>query len=357
MNRELRTLAAAALLALLAVPAAAGTVAIPANKDSTLHSENGTLANGAGDYFFTGVTALGAKRRALILFDVANSIPAGSTIVSAALVLNMSQTAASAVDVKLHRVLASWGEGASNPTGQEGAGAAAQPGDATWTARFFPGTPWTTPGGDYVATPSAVHSVDQGPGDTWNSLGMANDVQGWLNAPSSNFGWIVIGDETQIITAKRFDSRTNPTPANRPVLIVDFTPPLVPANYCTATANSTGFPGQLSALNAPSLANGMLQLAASQLPPNTNCSFFFGTERTETPLGNGNLCVAGSMYRLGTSTASPGGVATRNALYGLLPVSVITPGSTWCFQAQYRNVAAGGAGFNQTNGLAVTFGF
>ncbi|MBK7877083.1 MAG: DNRLRE domain-containing protein [Planctomycetes bacterium] len=347
--------AAFTLLTLLAAPAAAGTITLAPVQDSTLHSENGNLANGAGDFFFTGETALGAKRRALIRFDVSSALPAGSTIVSASLVLNMSQTAAGPVDVALHRVLASWGEGASDPTGQEGAGAAALVGDSTWTQRFFPATPWTTPGGDFAAAPSAVHSVDQGPGDTWSSLQMANDVQSWLNAPATNFGWTLIGDETQLITAKRFDSRTHPTLANRPQLVIDFTPPSVPANYCTATPNTTGLPGHLTALNAPVLSSGALQLAASNLPPNTTCTFFFGAERAETPLGNGNLCVTSNLLRLGTAQASAGGVALRNAVYTSAPANAITPFSTWCFQAQYRNVAAGGAGFNQTDGLAVTF--
>ncbi|MBI5364039.1 MAG: DNRLRE domain-containing protein [Planctomycetes bacterium] len=351
----IRTLSALLLVPFLAASAAAGTVTLAPVQDGTLYSQSGSVANGAGDYLFAGTTAQSAKRRALVKFDVASAIPAGSTIVSAALVLNMSQSAVGPVDVRLHRVLASWGEGASNATGQEGTGTTAQAGDATWTMRFFPGTPWTTPGGDFAATPSAIHTVDFGPNDTWSSLATASDVQAWLNAPSSNFGWILIGPEGAGASAKRFDSRTNPTVANRPQLVIDFTPPLVPANYCTATVNSTGLPGRLDALNAPSLANGALQLAASNLPPNTSCTFFFGTERTETPLGNGNLCVTGNLLRLGTSQASPGGVATRSASYANAPGNAINPFSTWCFQAQYRNVAAGGAGFNQTDGLAVTF--
>ena len=351
----IRTLSVLLLLPFLATPAVAGTITLAAAQDGTLYSQSGNIANGAGDYIFAGTTAQSAKRRALLRFDVASAIPAGSTIVSAALVLNMSQSAIGPVDVKLHRVLASWGEGASNATGQEGTGTTAQAGDATWTMRFFPSTPWTTAGGDFVATPSAIHTVDFGPNDTWSSLTTADDVQGWLNDPTSNFGWILIGPETGGASAKRFDSRTNPIPANRPQLVIDFTPPLTPANYCTATANSTGLPGRLDALNAPSLANGALQLAASNLPPNTSCAFFFGTARTETPLGNGNLCVTGSLFRFGTTQASPGGVATRSLSYGTVPGNAINPFSTWCFQAQYRNIAGGGAGFNQTDGLAVTF--
>ena len=58
---------------------------------------------------------------------------------------------------------------------------------------------------------------------------MAADVQGWLDNPSANFGWLLQGNESQGGTAKRFDSRENPTPSNRPTLVVQFTPPPPPA--------------------------------------------------------------------------------------------------------------------------------
>jgi hypothetical protein len=38
--------------------------------------------------------------------------------------------------------------------------------------------------------------------------------------PNFNYGWIVIGDEANSQTARRFDSRENPTAANRPRLRV-----------------------------------------------------------------------------------------------------------------------------------------
>jgi hypothetical protein len=55
---------------------------------------------------------------------------------------------------------------------------------------------------------------------------MVMDVQEWLNAPATNFGWIIRGNETLSQTAKRFDSRQNPTAANRPLLIVEYEPEL-----------------------------------------------------------------------------------------------------------------------------------
>jgi hypothetical protein len=42
----------------------------------------------------------------------------------------------------------------------------------------------------------------------------------------ANFGWIVQGNETLSGTAKRFDSRENQTPANRPLLIIEYQPEL-----------------------------------------------------------------------------------------------------------------------------------
>jgi hypothetical protein len=53
---------------------------------------------------------------------------------------------------------------------------------------------------------------------------MVSDVQGWLDNPSGNFGWIMIGDESGPLTAKRFDSRENGAVQNRPRLTVFHTP-------------------------------------------------------------------------------------------------------------------------------------
>ena len=52
-----------------------------------------------------------------------------------------------------------------------------------------------------------------------------NDVQGWLDNPSSNFGWLLQGNESTSPTTKRFDTKENGTVANRPMLTVNYTPP------------------------------------------------------------------------------------------------------------------------------------
>src|SRR5437016_2715049 len=114
--------------------AAASIISVGAIKDNTLYQDvDGVLSNGLGEHFFAGVTAGDQIRRGLIAFDIASVVPAGATINSVSLKLNMSRcgpTCSASVPMELHRVLMDWGEGASNAGGQEGGGVTAEPGDA-----------------------------------------------------------------------------------------------------------------------------------------------------------------------------------------------------------------------------------
>ena len=49
------------------------------------------------------------------------------------------------------------------------------------------------------------------------------DVQRWLDDPATNFGWLLLGDESENQTTKRFDSKENPDQEDRPILTVEFT--------------------------------------------------------------------------------------------------------------------------------------
>lgn len=203
----------------------AETAVLSAFKDNSVYSENGMASNGQGENIFTGNNAFGFPRRAFIAFEVAGMIPAGATVDSVALQLSMSRTPLSAGSqpVVLHRVLADWGEGASDAPLNEGGGTMALAGDVTWTFRFFNTETWTTLGGEFVPAQSAVLAVDSIGVYTWQSSGMRDDLQAWLDAPSTNFGWVLIGNEGQIQTTKRFSSDEDPVPANRPMLTVHYT--------------------------------------------------------------------------------------------------------------------------------------
>ena len=223
-------------LAFLLTTAGAGradVIVLDALHDNTLYSETAGLSNGAGQYFFAGLTNRDDFRRALISFNVAGNIPPGSTVHSVSLQLHMSRTTDSGNrTTTLQRMLADWGEGTSDAVGEEGSGALATEGDATWEDRFYPDIQWTLPGGDFSSTTSGSASVDDNGFYVWNDVAMAIDAQFWLDSPVSNFGWIVRGEELVTASAKRFDSRSAIAPSRRPQLTIDYTPSGVVVGSC-----------------------------------------------------------------------------------------------------------------------------
>jgi spore coat protein A len=246
-------------------PAGADVVSIPASQDNTLFEDvAGALSNGAGEELFSGNTSDQGVRRAVIAFDVAAAIPPGSTIDTVTLTLNMDRSQRAGEETfALHRLEESWGEGTSVAAGQEGGGGAATTGDATWLHRFYPATPWSTVGGGFESTPSASLLVDRKGFYTWGSTAaMVTDVQGWLDSPSSDFGWILIGNEAAIETAKRFASRENATVENQPVLDVTFTSAAATGACCAADGICT------VVLNPGGTCGGTYQGSGSVCTPN-----------------------------------------------------------------------------------------
>ena len=217
-------LLAAALSCTVACLASAVTISIIPSKDNTLYQyvpAEGDLSNGAGFHFFAGENGTGELRRGVLGFDIAGSIPPGSTITGVSLSLNMSMTSSDTPrTVELHKLLADWGEGTSHAPGGEGSGAPATPNDATWRHRFYDTIFWTMQGGDFSPTVSASQSVGPIGQYTWSSTQMIADVQSWLDNPANNFGWLVLGDESTSATAKRFDTRESASP---PVLTIEYT--------------------------------------------------------------------------------------------------------------------------------------
>jgi hypothetical protein len=233
--RSYRRLVLGLCVLLAPAPAPAGVVELPASRDNTLFDVAvGAWSNGAGPYLYVGKTSTFGVRRTLLHFDVASAVPFGVQVDSVQLLLRLTRS----VDVQprtlaLHRVVADWGEAGSNSGAPEaggggGRGAAAEPGDATWTHRFWPTDTWAAPGGDFAPVASAAIAVSGMAGTrfAWSGAGLVADVQTWLDAPATNFGWILIGDESppaQAATARRFGAREHAAIGDRPVLVVAFT--------------------------------------------------------------------------------------------------------------------------------------
>lgn len=199
------------------------TITINPSQDNTLY-ENATLSisNGKGGYFFSGKTKNGLIRRGLVKFNIAGQVPPGAIINTIRLSLTMDRTITGPQQVSLHVVTRDWGEGGSMASGEEGAGAAAQNGDATWAHAIWPGNPWTKPGGDFNSNTSASIQVDDDGPYHWTSPQMIKDVQRWLDTPSVNFGWCIIGNEASLTTAKQFASRESPIATKRPMLTITY---------------------------------------------------------------------------------------------------------------------------------------
>ena len=203
--------------------------------DTTLYEE-GDLSNGGGERLFAGTTLSGNLRRALIAFDL-SGIPQNAVIEDVTLEMVMSRALTGTLVARLHRLTNAWGEGTVDAPGQEGGGAPAEPGDATWLHRSFPTTLWDQPGGDFDPVESASTPVFPTLGPyQWSDPGMIADVQQWVANPGSNHGWLVRGSESGANgSAKRFDSREIMDPATAPVLTVTLrVPPAIPVPALSA---------------------------------------------------------------------------------------------------------------------------
>lgn len=204
------------------------------SRDTTLHSDDLNASNGAGPVFFAGRTNRGAGslRRALVYFDV-TAIPPGSSITSVSVALAVTREPSTPpLTGALRRILSAWGEAGSSSS--NGNGAPAETGDATWSHRFYGagGQTWTTAGSDLAGATSATAPFGAaGTTVTFASTPqLVADVQSWLDTPSANQGWAILGDELTAGSATQFASRQNPTMVLRPRLIVAYTPPPAGSN-------------------------------------------------------------------------------------------------------------------------------
>src|SRR5262249_48727134 len=91
----------------LPVPAWADTVTLVSSRDASIYQGNTSNGNGAGQAMFAGKNGQGNPARALIGFDIAGSLPAGSTVTGAQLTLVLDRSGSSeskARQLELHRL-------------------------------------------------------------------------------------------------------------------------------------------------------------------------------------------------------------------------------------------------------------
>ena len=223
--------ATAGALVFFTIHCGADSVVVTPSADASLMQVSPNNSAGGSPFFLSGTTQNRTMNRALLQFDIASAIPAGSQITAVGLQLEVTRQPADGFEASLfglHRMLRSWGEGGTIVTENPGGlGAPASPGDATWTDRFAFDTPWLMPGGaagtDFAETFSSstlIYGVD-----VYNfegTLDMIADVQSWLDNPGTNYGWMLKTQSEDLpFTARRFASREDPNGAG-PLLFIDY---------------------------------------------------------------------------------------------------------------------------------------
>lgn len=207
----------------------ADSITLDADRDGTLIQPDGSdeYSLGSAWQFYAGRVGPNANntlRRGLLRFPVESSVPPGSTITSVTINLYMSKTQTGNQNISFRRCTSDWGEGLSIAFG--GGGAGPETNDVTWSKRFYPAVSWTTPGGDFVASPSVTKSVGGvGPYTFGSTAGLVSDVQSWVNGSQPNHGWAIIGNEVTLKSVKRFESRHTNAIEWRPKMVINFVPP------------------------------------------------------------------------------------------------------------------------------------
>ena len=133
-----------------------------------------------------------------------------------------------------------------------------------------------------------------------------------------------------------------------------------PANYCSANANSSGLPASIGSSGSLSIASNDFHLTVSSSAFNQPGLFYYGGNQIQVTFGNGFRCVGAPLFRLNPPLAADAtGFVMRQLDFTAPPANggpgEITPASTWNFQWWHRDPMGGGALFNLSDGLAVTF--
>lgn len=135
-------------------------------------------------------------------------------------------------------------------------------------------------------------------------------------------------------------------------------PCIAPVVICDGEPNSASIAGAgVQVSGSTSIADNDLAFNVFGLPANSFGLWYYGGSTINLPAGNGTRCVDGTLYRLAPVQADGLGLA----FYALdntappEPGALLTAGSTWYFQFWYRDAAAGGAGYNFSDGLQIQF--
>lgn len=306
MNSAIANLSvvAATIAACASTTSAQSVLNLVAEKDATLYENaSGTVANGTGTKMFVGRVGFNGNyeiRRALVKWDIAGAIPAGSRILAVKLDMWVDLSSAFLPQATYaHRALQDWSEGTVAPAGNGGMGAPATNGSVTWLHTDYPSQFWTNPGGDFAATPSFTFDM---PGIgailTEPLPGLIADVQDMLDNPANNHGWLFKTPE--VLTSNARALNTSEAAALKPQLQITYLTPGQTGTYgvgcpvgagtfqLSVTGTATGgtvLPIIYSNAPTPSIGANFFSLALDPIgtPLFPNCSTYLPLAGTIIP--------------------------------------------------------------------------
>ena len=141
---------------------------------------------------------------------------------------------------------------------------------------------------------------------------------------------------------------------------VEMRPLSIGTNFCTSQPNSSGSASLISAEGSLSIASNNIVLSAGPMATGEPGIFYYGPDEISVPFGNGTRCVggpAGTIHRIFPFAQADGAGTMSSPINNTLPdhaPQLAVPGTTWKFQAWFRDPAGGGAGFDLSDGLSLT---
>lgn len=174
------------------------------------------------------------------------------------------------------------------------------------------------------------------------SLAFAGDVD------RDGFDDLLVGD---------WDAPSNGERAGRVLVLSPC--PLPTRSICSTSPNSVGPGARMSSSGTTDLSQNDLVLLAEGMPPGVIGFFLLGSARVSVPFGDGVRCVGegpAGLFRSALGVADGSGTLARPLDVAHTPGSAIRAGTTWYFQAVYRDPAGpGGSRINLSDGLRGTF--
>jgi hypothetical protein len=132
------------------------------------------------------------------------------------------------------------------------------------------------------------------------------------------------------------------------------------ANFCTSAVNSSGAAAIMTSSGSVSVSSNDLVLHMFGAATSQPALMYYGPNEIAAPFGNGTRCVGGTVSRLNPPAfTTVFGDISRPVDNTVFPMNSgagqVTAGSTHKFQGWFRDPNAGGAGFDLSDGLSITF--